>query len=427
VKCVIILFCKKYTIKRKFLPSQKENYKKIVFLCIKKLLLRIMYPDLSYFLHDILPSIFDRDGGFSIIKTFGLLLATAFLASAYFLTLEFRRKEAEGILLPRPEKVTVGEGATPVDLVINSLIGFFIGFKFLFALENCSAFKADAAGVIASSKGNLLGGIVGLVLFAGYHYWSAQKTKLATPETRIVNVFPHSKIGDITIVAAIFGLLGAKLFSVMEEWQKFIQDPINQLFSGSGLTMYGGLILAFIACYIYVKKIGIPPIQMMDAVAPALVVGYGVGRLGCQLSGDGDWGIVNTAPKPEWMSFLPDWLWSQKYAHNVLGDGEKIKDCVGNYCNELIPPVFPTPLYESMMCLVMLGILWYFRKKIKTAGVLFFLYLILNGAERFLIETIRVNPRYEAFGNLSQAQIIAVGLMTIGVIGAGILLLLKKK
>lgn len=193
--------------------------------------------------------------------------------------------------------------------------------------------------------------------------------------------------------------------------------------------MNGGLILAFIACYIYVKKLGIPPIQMMDAVAPVLVVGYGVGRLGCQFSGDGDWGIENTAPKPSWMSFLPDWLWSQHYPHNVLNEGVKIEGCQGLYCNQLIPAVFPTPMYETMMCVVIFAILWFLRKKINTAGILFFIYLILNGLERFIIETIRVNPRYSFLGSmLSQAQIIAIGLVVVGILGiVGISIYNKNK
>jgi phosphatidylglycerol---prolipoprotein diacylglyceryl transferase len=377
-----------------------------------------MYPDLSYFLHDILPSLFDRDGGFSVVKTFGLLLAMAFLASAYTLTLEFKRKEAEGLLLPRLTTITIGEAATPTDLIINALIGFFIGFKFVFAAQNFVAFKADAAGIIASTQGSWIGGIIGLILFLGYRYYESQRAKLDKPVTQTVNVFPHARIGDITIVAAIFGLLGAKLFSVMENWTDFIADPLGQLFSGSGLTMYGGLILAFFACYIYVKKLGIPPILMMDAVAPALVVGYGVGRLGCQFSGDGDWGIENTAPKPGWMSILPDWLWAQNYPHNVLKEGFPMESCSDAYCTQLIPAVFPTPMYETMMCMVILAILWSLRKRIKMNGMIFFIYLILNGLERFIIETIRVNPRYSVLGTaLSQAQIIAIGLMIIGALG----------
>jgi phosphatidylglycerol---prolipoprotein diacylglyceryl transferase len=182
--------------------------------------------------------------------------------------------------------------------------------------------------------------------------------------------------------------------------------------------MYGGLILAFFACYIYVKKLGIPPILMMDAVAPALVVGYGVGRLGCQFSGDGDWGIENTAPKPSWMSILPDWLWAQNYPHNVLKEGFPMEGCSDAYCTQLIPAVFPTPMYETMMCMVVLAILWSLRKRIKMNGMIFFIYLILNGLERFIIETIRVNPRYSVLGTaLSQAQIIAIGLMVIGGLG----------
>jgi phosphatidylglycerol---prolipoprotein diacylglyceryl transferase len=387
-----------------------------------------MYPDLSYFLHDLLPNLFERDGGFSIVKTFGLLLALAFLASAYVLTLEFKRKEAQGILLPRKTRIVIGETATPTDLLMNGLVGFFIGFKLLFAAQNFAAFKADAASIIASAQGNWIGGVLGMLFFIGYRYYESQRGKLDKPEERIVNVYPHERIGDITIVAAIFGLLGAKIFSVLENWNDFIVDPIGQLFSGSGLTMYGGLILAFFACYYYVKKLGIPPIQMMDSVAPALVVGYGVGRLGCQFSGDGDWGIVNEMPKPTWMSFLPDWLWVQHYPHNVLKDGFPMEGCKDLYCRELIPGVFPTPMYETMMCIVVFAILWALRKRIKVAGVIFFIYLILNGLERFIIETIRVNPRYDVMGfMLSQAQIIALGLVGIGLVGASILMVKANK
>ncbi|MBK8832882.1 MAG: prolipoprotein diacylglyceryl transferase [Saprospiraceae bacterium] len=118
---------------------------------------------------------------------------------------------------------------------------------------------------------------------------------------------PHHRIGDITILAAISGIIGARLFSIIESEENikaFIKDPLDQLLSGSGLAIYGGLILAFITVYWYIYRKGMKPIHVMDAVAPALIMGYGVGRLGCQFSGDGDWGIVNTAPAPGWW-FLP--------------------------------------------------------------------------------------------------------------------------
>ena len=228
---------------------------------------------------------------------------------------------------------------------------------------------------------------------------------------------PHQRVGDITIVAAISGILGARLFSILENFGDFIQDPIGQLFSGSGLTIYGGLILAFIVVTWYVRKKGITPIHVMDAAAPALIVGYAVGRMGCQLAGDGDWGIVNAAAVPDWF-FLPDWLWSFDYPRNVLNEGVLMENCVGRYCHRLDPPVYPTPAYEIIMGAVIFIILWMLRKKAKVAGTIFFVYVLLNGVERFIIENIRVNPRYTFLGiELSQAQYIALGLVAVGAIG----------
>jgi prolipoprotein diacylglyceryl transferase len=383
-----------------------------------------MYPDLSYLLNDILPSLFERDGAFSVVKMFGLLLAFAFLASAYTLGLEFSRKEKEGVLKPKTMKTIVGKPASVTDIAINAIVGFFVGFKFLFVAQNFASFKADAAGIIFSSKGNILGGIIGAALFGIYQWWEGKQNALAQPVEKTINVYPHERIGDITIMAAVSGIAGAKLFSVLENFQDFLLDPIGQIFSGSGLTMYGGLILAFFVVYIYVKRIGIAPIQMMDCAAPCVTVGYGVGRLGCHFSGDGDWGVVNAMAKP--ISFLPDWLWSYTYPHNVLNEGVKMQNCAGIYCSQLEFGVFPTPLYETILCLGMLGILWSLRKRIQIPGVLFFVYLILNGLERFTIESIRVNPRYGML-NYSQAQYIALGLIAIGIAGAAILYSLWKR
>lgn len=385
-----------------------------------------MYPDLSYLLHEILPSLFERDGAASIVKMFGLLLAIAFLSSAYVCGLELRRKEEEGLISAKTIKVVIGKAATPTDLIINSLIGFFVGFKFLFVAQNFATFKADAAGVIFSTQGNIIGGIVGAILFGLYQWWEAKKNALPTPQEKVMLVHPYERVGDITIVAAFFGILGAKLFSILENFEDFLLNPIEQLFSGSGLTMYGGLILAFFACFIYVKRLGIKPIHMMDCAAPAITTGYGVGRLGCHFSGDGDWGVVNSAAKP--FSFLPDWLWSYTYPNNVLNEGNPIENCVGHYCNQLAEGVFPTPLYETILCAIMFAILWALRKRIKVAGAIFFIYLILNGLERVSIESIRVNPRYNYAGlNLSQAQYIAIGLIVIGLIGALYLYFLDAK
>jgi prolipoprotein diacylglyceryltransferase len=93
----------------------------------------------------------------------------------------------------------------------------------------------------------------------------------------------------------VFGILGAKLFDNLENWDRFIQNPIGNLLSPSGLTFYGGLICAAIAICWYAAKKGIKLWHLVDSAAPALMIAYAIGRIGCQVSGDGDWGIYNSA------------------------------------------------------------------------------------------------------------------------------------
>ncbi len=132
---------------------------------------------------------------------------------------------------------------------------------------------------------------------------------------------------------------------------------MRTLFSFSGLAFYGGLITAAFAVSIYVERNKIPWPVNADVVAPALMLAYGIGRIGCQLSGDGCWGMVNADPKPEWLSFLPDWAWAFNYPHNVINEGVLIPDCSGRNCHVLDQPVFPTPLYETTIAFLFFGLL----------------------------------------------------------------------
>jgi len=126
-------------------------------------------------------------------------------------------------------------------------------------------------------------------------------------------------------------------------------------------------------------------------------------------------------PKP--FSFLPDWLWAYQYPHNVVNEGIPIPGCTGPYCNQLPMPVYPTALYEILMCLVLFFVLWAIRKKIKIPGQLAGIYLIFNGTERFFIEKIRVNTKYEFLPfHPTQAEIISF-LLIIG----GILMVTQSK
>jgi prolipoprotein diacylglyceryltransferase len=157
---------------------------------------------------------------------------------------------------------------------------------------------------------------------------------------------------------------------------------------------------------------------MADSVAPALMIAYAVGRIGCQLSGDGCWGGPNPEPKPEWLSLLPDWMWAFNYPHNVINEGVLLPGCEEKFCHVLDQPVFPTPFYETTICTLLFLVLWFIRKKIAVPGMLFSIYLILNGIERFIIEGIRVNIKYNFFGlETTQAQAIAIGLVVLGIIG----------
>lgn len=377
-----------------------------------------MFPDLSYIVHYFFGS--QPDGALSIVKTFGLFLTLSFLASAWLLYLEFKRKEKQGILQPQRIIQDPKANASVQDIVINTIFGFIIGFKFLYAYQHIDEMKGDAVAVLLSSKGNIVGGIIGALLFGAIKYWDYLKAQKSTEQPKEVLLYPHQQVPDITVVAAVSGILGAKIFALFEgndSWANFIKDPVKAFFSGSGLAIYGGLILAFITVFYYVKKKGIKPIHVMDAVAPALIVGYAVGRLGCQFSGDGDWGIVNTIAKPGWF-FLPDSWWAYDYPHNVLNDGIAIEGCNFKHCMKLSQTVFPTPLWETILGFIILGILWILRTRISIPGMLFFVYCILNGIERFFIEKIRVNEKIHAMGmSFTQAELIAVLVFLIGVVG----------
>lgn len=379
-----------------------------------------MYPDLSYILHDLIGT--EVDNAFSIVKTFGLMLAIAILTSAYFLNLELKRKEKQGLLGATLVKTKIGEPASVSELVLNAIFGFLLGFKVVHIALNFSEFQADAPGFIFSTKGNVIAGILGAVALAGIKYWEKDKQKLTKPKIEETLVYPSDRIGDITLIAAFTGILGAKFFAIFEDMSNLTMDNFfHALFSGGGLAIYGGLIGGFCGVVWYLKKHKINVSQVADAVAPALIIGYGVGRIGCQLSGDGDWGISNLSAAPSWW-FLPEWIWAYDYPQNVLNQGNLIEGCEGNYCRALVNPVYPTPMYEMVMAFAIAGILWALRKRLPVPGMLFCVYLILNGFERFWIEKIRVNAEYDIFGfHPTQAEIIAVLLFLIGSIGYFIL------
>ena len=221
----------------------------------------------------------------------------------------------------------------------------------------------------------------------------------------------HELVSNLTAVVMVAGILGARLFHILENMDQFIASPWSMIFSRSGLSVFGGLIVGTIAGVVFVRRWQLPVRPLLDAVAPAMMLGYAIGRIGCQISGDGDWGIsANMALKPDW---LPTWFWAQTYDNNIYG--------------EVIaaPGVYPTPVYESLMAILCFGLLWKLRRHLFGTGWLFSVYLVLAGVERLLIEQIRVNPAYDlGLFRATQAELIAATLICAGV--TGVLLLGRR-
>lgn len=218
------------------------------------------------------------------------------------------------------------------------------------------------------------------------------------------SIATHLLVSDLAMICAIFGVIGARIFHLLEYPREFIHDPLAMIFSRDGFSIYGGLIVGAIAGAVFLKKRAVPIFPMLDALAPSIILGYGIGRLGCQVSGDGDWGTAaNMTFKPNW---LPDWLWAQTYDNNVVGT--------------IIPApgVYPTPLYEALAAFLIFAFLWSIRKTHYKTGLLFSMYLLLCGFERLLIEKIRINSEYHLWGmSFTQAEFISTALIIAGVAG----------
>ena len=233
-------------------------------------------------------------------------------------------------------------------------------------------------------------------------------TKQPDGSRRPVEVAPALLVGDFTFIVLFAGIVGARLFHILEHVDAFVADPLSMIFTRSGLSIFGGLIVGAAAGLMLLRRWRIGARPFLDAIAPALMLGYAIGRLGCQVSGDGDWGIAaDMALKPAW---VPTWLWAQTYDNNIFGEVLAA------------PGVYPTPIYESIMALGCFAVLWALRRHSFRAGWLFSVYLLLAGAERLLIEQIRVNVRFDLFGlHVTQAEFIAVAFLVAGGVGAALL------
>ncbi len=196
----------------------------------------------------------------------------------------------------------------------------------------------------------------------------------------------ESSLAELFIaVPCIAGIVGARLYHVLETPRKLLADPVGQLFSRYGLAWFGGLIAGATAWIFLSRRHRIPLLVSLDAGSPAAALGYGIGRLGCFLSGDGDYGMPTRLHWPLGMAFP----------------------------NGLVPTscrVYPTPLFELFIAIAICWLLWRLGRRHLTtqsshgsAGLIFAMYLILTGLARFLVEFIRINPR--SFLGMTNAQV----------------------
>ncbi len=204
------------------------------------------------------------------------------------------------------------------------------------------------------------------------------------------------------------GLVGSRIYDILENLPTYLADPKLMIFSGSGFVFFGGLIGGILASVVFARHYRIPWLRLADMAAPALLLGHAIGREGCQLSGDGDWGLPSTLP------------WAMAYPNAIVGGNSQTVltlDRSGHLVSGYFPGVrvHPAPVYESILYLMGFVVLWSMRKRLDKDGQLFYLYLVLAGAGRFLVEFVRINPRV-MFG-LSEAQLIALVMMAVGIVG----------
>jgi phosphatidylglycerol---prolipoprotein diacylglyceryl transferase len=232
--------------------------------------------------------------------------------------------------------------------------------------------------------------MIAAAMVAAYYVLRADfaRRRLAAKDTSTAEMF--------VAVPALCGIVGAKLYHVLETPRELLADPLGQLFSRYGLAWFGGLIAGFAAFVWLARRFKYPLLQVFDAGSAAAALGYGVGRIGCLLSGDGDYGVPTSLP------------WGMSFPNGLVPTTER---------------VHPTPIYELIAACAIAWILWRMgANRMRRPGIVFAAYLILTGVARFLVEFIRINPR--SFFGLSNAQ--AASVLSV-IAGVALWLLLARR
>jgi len=212
-----------------------------------------MYPKFSDMLNDLLGTNLNLP-----IQTYGFFVALAFLTGGVIMHFELKRREKTGQLSSLKKKFLKGKPASITDLLVSVIIGFIIGFKLIGAFNNYDFLLIIPKSTFFREKEISFGGIVFAAISAFLKYRSKEKEKLEKPEWVEETVHPYQITGSIIVVAAFFGILGAKVFDTIEHIDDLIADPISTIFSFSGLSFYGGFIFAAFAVSIYAERNKIP-------------------------------------------------------------------------------------------------------------------------------------------------------------------------
>lgn len=386
------------------------------------LLLRC-YPKVTDFIYEFFNHAAWADFRFIPVYSYGFFVACGFFAAATLAVAEMRRREALGLLKGQEAEITIGEAPTNAEVAFYALGGFIVFFKIFGLVAHRSELSLGIISIkdfMFSLSGSWLGGIIGGAAIAYYYFYSKNKEKLSQPEKKKITIYPSDGIGDLVVIAAIMGVSGANFFNYLEnpgDYTNFWADPLGSMFSG--LSVFGGLIFAGFGFGVYAwrKKFNIA--HFFDSVAPGFILANGIGRIGCHVAGDGDWGLANPYNKPSW---FPQFLWSNDYAHNII-DAEPtsvIPNCMEEHCTYLAHAAYPTPLYELLMCTAIFLILWSIRKKVTyKPGIIFTIFMILIGIQRFAIEQWRDLSGRDTYHlgsmELRQSEVISIVMFSLGV------------